>query len=48
MKQPTILKQLKTWIIKHYGKRCKQSAPLCVVCEVWRAYDLLTFISDDQ
>lgn len=41
---PKELKNLKKYILKHYGKRCKEYAPLCAVCEVWRAYDLFVWI----
>ena len=42
-KIPKILKDLKKYILKEYGKRCPESAPLCVNCEIYRAYDLLVW-----
>ena len=31
---------------KSFGKRCKEYAPLCIVCEVHRALDMLEVAYD--
>ncbi len=33
--------QLKTKIIKDWGKRCKKFSSLCPNCQVWHAMDIL-------
>ena len=35
------LKQLKKWIEKNYGTKCKKFAFMCPCCEAWRIYQLL-------
>jgi len=34
-------KQLKSWIEKFYGKRCKEYVKSCACCEAWKCYDRL-------
>ena len=43
-KQPKILKELKKYILKGYGKRCSEYVVMCGVCEAWRAYDTLNWL----
>ena len=42
-------KQLKKFLLKYYGKKCKEYAVGCIVCSVWRVYeDLEKIIKDDD
>ena len=34
-------KILEKWIIKNYGKRCKDYQKGCIVCEKWKLFDKL-------
>jgi len=34
-------KSLEKWIIKNYGKRCKDYEKGCIVCEKWKLFDKL-------
>ena len=36
-----ILKSMKKYIIKGYGKRCPKLACKCPCCEAWIVYDLI-------
>ena len=35
------LRELKKWLTKGYGKRCKDFYYGCFVCQIWMAYDIL-------
>lgn len=41
MKNGVDLKQLKSWIIKNYGKKCKTFDPCCSCCIMWRIYGII-------
>ncbi len=36
-----LINDLKTYITKNYGKRCKDYSPLCVLCIMWHAFDTI-------
>ena len=42
-----ILKALKGWINRNYGKRCEERANGCFVCIAWEIYDLLYVYFDE-
>ena len=44
MTLPKILKDLKKYILKEYGKRCKEYVVMCVKCEVWKSFDNLAWL----
>lgn len=35
---------LKDWIIRNYGKKCKEKCHGCVVCEAWQKYEDLRLL----
>lgn len=35
------LLELKKFIIKNYGKRCKEYNPFCTACIIWHAFDTI-------
>lgn len=35
------LNELKKFIAKNFGKRCKDYDPFCTVCIMWHAYDTI-------
>ena len=38
-------KKLEKWIIKNWGKKCKDFLATCSVCQIWRIYeDLKDFL----
>lgn len=43
------LKGWKKLLEKHYGKRCPEYSFNCLVCEVWRVYDIIeSFVDFDN
>jgi hypothetical protein len=42
------LKELEKYILKNYGKKCKSYNALCCVYIVWRAFETLENIMDDE
>jgi len=41
-----ILKALKSWINRNYGRRCGERANGCFACIAWEVYDLLCVYFD--
>lgn len=39
MKKQDILKELKKWILRSYGKRCTDTSVGCPICDMWWHYD---------
>jgi hypothetical protein len=52
MKTGIDLKQLKQYLEKNYGKKCRTYSFGCITCQVWRAYEdleeLLEIESNEQ
>jgi len=40
-KMQKTLHELKTFIAKNYGKRCRDYNPFCANCIMWHAYDTI-------
>lgn len=40
------LSKLKKTLLKEVGRECKDHAPLCFTCEIWRAYNRLVSVLD--
>jgi len=40
-------KEMEKWLLKNYGERCKEYEPACVVCRVWKGFDLIFGGKDD-
>jgi len=36
-----LVQDLKHWVAKNYGKRCKDYNPFCTVCIMWDAFDTI-------
>ena len=41
-------KRLEKWIKENVGKRCKEYAAGCYVCDVWHGYDALQSLLSDK
>ena len=46
MTDKELLKQLRKRITKEFGRKCKDYHPMCFVCMVWHAYDVLKEASE--
>ena len=48
MKTGIDIKQFRKWLIKNVGRRCKEYACGCFVCDAWHAYDIIKDIVRDE